>query len=69
MICEEEIDLDTKYPETLSEIFDTETGSDFMTPEYTTDPIIQKLLREQEEMNRFRDICNLGISYGLYHNG
>ncbi len=35
--------------------------------EYFNEPIIQKLLRQQEEMNRFKDICNPGISYGLFH--
>jgi len=35
--------------------------------EYYNEPIIQKLIRQQEEMNRFKDICNPGISYGFYH--
>lgn len=31
------------------------------------EPIIQKILKQQEEMNRFKDICNPGISFGFYH--
>ena len=31
------------------------------------EPFIVKLVKQQEELNRFRDICNPGISYGLYY--
>jgi len=65
--------LDKKHLGIFREVFDTEINfslySDPITPEYISDPIIQKLLRQQEEINRFGDICNPGISYGFYHNG
>ncbi len=41
--------------------------SDPTPQEYFNEPIIQKLLRQQEEINRFKDISNPGISYGYYH--
>lgn len=47
---------------------DYSSSSDSISHEYIYEPIIQKLLRQQEEMNRFKDICNPGISYGFYHN-
>ncbi|MBC8287642.1 MAG: hypothetical protein H8E42_09255 [Nitrospinae bacterium] len=62
----------TKYQENILESFDSENDfSSFPDPtsqEYINEPIIQKLLRQQEEMNRFQDISNPGISYGFYHN-
>ena len=65
--------MDMKYLEIVREVFDTEMNFnlslDPITPDYINDPIIQKLLRQQEEINRFGDICNPGISYGFYHNG
>lgn len=35
-------------------------------PEDFNEPFIDKLVKQQEELNRFRDICNPGISYGFY---
>ncbi len=65
--------LKTGYQKTVLESFDTEnvfSGSSDSTPlEYINDPIIEKLLIQQEKINRFKDICNPGISYGFYHNG
>ena len=37
------------------------------TPDDLNEPFIENLIKQQEEINRFRDICNPGISYGLYH--
>ena len=60
-----------KYQETIPKSFEVESDfnhfSDPAPQEYLNEPIIQKLLRQQEEMNRFKDICNPGISYGFYH--
>ncbi len=62
----------TKYQENILESFDSENDfSSFPDPtpqKYINEPIIQKLLKQQEEMNRFQDICNPGISYGFYYN-
>ncbi len=35
--------------------------------DHVFEPFIQKILKQQEEMNRFKDICNPGISFGFYH--
>ncbi|MBT3921441.1 MAG: hypothetical protein HOF21_02595 [Nitrospina sp.] len=31
------------------------------------EPFIEKLIKQQEELNRFQDISNPGVSYGFYH--
>jgi hypothetical protein len=36
-------------------------------PDDLGDPFIDKLIQQQEELNRFRDVCNPGISYGFYN--
>lgn len=35
--------------------------------DYMFEPVIQKILKQQEEINRFKDTCNPGISFGFYH--
>lgn len=64
--------MEKRYQDTALESFDIEDGfipsSDSLPQEYLNEPIIQKLLRQQEKINGFRDICNPGISYGFYHN-
>jgi hypothetical protein len=35
-------------------------------PDDSNEPFIQKLVKQQEELNRFKDICNPGIAYGFY---
>lgn len=63
--------MDMKYQEIMPKSFDVINDfrplSEPMPHEYLNEPVIQKLLRQQEEMNRFKDICNPGISYGFFH--
>lgn len=62
----------TKYREIVFESFETE--NDFRpfgnhTPQdYINEPVIQNLLKQQEKMNRFKDICNPGISFAFYQS-
>lgn len=35
------------------------------TPDDLNEPFIKRLVKQQEELNRFRDVCNPGISYGF----
>jgi len=60
----------TKYLENVFESFDPENEfSPFendIPQDYLSDPVIQNLLKQQEKINRFKDICNLGISFAFY---
>lgn len=60
-----------RYQEIIPKSFEVENDfnqfSDTTPQEYLNEPIIQKLLRQQEEINRFKDISNPGISYGFYY--
>jgi hypothetical protein len=64
--------LDTRYKKPDREVFNMENvftvSSEPLPDEYVNDPIIQKLLSQQEKINRFKDACNPGISYGFYYS-
>lgn len=64
--------MQKKYSNIPLDFFDEEnifeSSSEHVSPEVINDPTIEKLLRQQEKINRFKDICNPGISYGFYHN-
>ena len=35
-------------------------------PDDLNEPFIKRLVKQQEELNRFVDVCNPGIFYGFY---
>ncbi|MZH02497.1 MAG: hypothetical protein F3745_03615 [Nitrospinae bacterium] len=53
--------------DSIDVINDFSPHSELIHQEYFNEPVIQKLLRQQEELNRFKDISNPGISYGFFH--
>lgn len=55
-----------KNQEMLTNSFDVINDfSDPISQEYINEPVIQKLLRQQEKLSRFKDISEL--SYGFFH--
>ncbi len=67
------MNTDTSFLEpTNTEINYSKLEGIFRTPEDpdeldVCEPFIEKLVQQQEELNRFRDISNPGISYRFYH--